>query len=102
MKLFLHWLRWDLRRFRLLLLVWMLLVLGYAAFLGWLHLDILTIDPEWLEWSKPIAVVLSVGYGAAHLANSAGGGGWIRVEPDADAADIYSEAGDVGSDSKGV
>lgn len=55
MKLFLHWLLWDLRRFRVVLLVWTLLVLGYAAFLGWLHLNILTVDPEWMEWSEPVA-----------------------------------------------
>ncbi len=60
MKLLLHWLRWDLRRFRLLLFVWTLLVLGYAAFLGWLHQNILTVDPAWMEWSQPIALVLAV------------------------------------------
>ena len=55
MKLFLHWLRWNLCRFRLMLAVWTLLVLGYACFLGWLHADILTIDADWMDWSAPIA-----------------------------------------------
>jgi hypothetical protein len=36
MKLFLHWLRWDLRRFRVMLLIWTLLVLAHALVLGWL------------------------------------------------------------------
>ena len=35
MKLFLHWLRWDLIRFRWMLAVWMLLMLGYGALIVW-------------------------------------------------------------------
>lgn len=58
MKLLLHWLRWDLCRFRWMLAAWTLLVLGYAAFLGWLHAGILTIDPDWMAWSGPIALLL--------------------------------------------
>ena len=60
MKLFLHWLRWDLRRFRVMLRVWTLLVIGYTTFLGWLHLEILTIHPEWMAWSQPAALGLGV------------------------------------------
>ena len=59
MKLFLHWLRWDLRRFRLMLLIWTLLVVCYAAFLGWLHLNILTVHPGRMDWSQPMAVILA-------------------------------------------
>ena len=39
MKLFLHWLCWDLRRFRTLLLAWTLLVAGYAVLIAWLNLQ---------------------------------------------------------------
>lgn len=60
MKLFLHWLRYDLRRFRLILGTWTLLVAAYAVFLGWLHLNILTISPEALDLSKPIAIALGI------------------------------------------
>ena len=59
MKLFLHWLRWDLRRFRLMLLVWTLLVICYAVFLGRLHLNILTVHPDWMDRSQPMAVILA-------------------------------------------
>ena len=59
MKLFLHWLRWDLRRFRLMLLIWTLLVVCYATFLGWLHLNILTVHPDWMDRSQPMAVILA-------------------------------------------
>ncbi len=59
MKLFLHWLCWDLRRFRLMLLIWTLLVVCYAVFLGWLHLDILTVHPDRMDWSQPMAVILA-------------------------------------------
>ena len=60
MKLFLHWLRWDIRRFGSILGVWTLLVLGYATFLGWLHLNILSITPKGLEWSQPLGIGLGV------------------------------------------
>ena len=59
MKLFLHWLRWDLRRFRLMLLIWTLLVVCYAVFLGWLHLNILTVHPDWIDRTQPMAVILA-------------------------------------------
>ncbi len=55
MKLFLHWLLWDLRRFRSLLLLWTLLVLGYAACLGWLQYHILDADPGYLKFTGPLA-----------------------------------------------
>ena len=61
MKLFLHWLRWDLRRFRLMLLIWTLLVVSYAVFLGWLHLNILTIDLGWMRLTGSLAAVLGLG-----------------------------------------
>ena len=53
MKLFLHWLLWDLRRFRTMLLVWTLLLLGYAGFLAWLQSTILTVDRGFLQFSLP-------------------------------------------------
>ena len=60
MKLFFHWLRWELRRFLPMLGFWTLLVLGYAIFLGLLHLNILTIKPEWMEWNQPMALGLGI------------------------------------------
>lgn len=35
MKLFLHWLRWDLLRFRWMLGIWVLLMLGYGVLIAW-------------------------------------------------------------------
>ncbi|MES2705692.1 MAG: hypothetical protein V4726_03725 [Verrucomicrobiota bacterium] len=60
MKLFLHWLRYDLRRFRLMLGAWTLLVAAYAGFLGWLHVNILTVGWQVLDWSKPMAITLGL------------------------------------------
>ncbi|RYD31565.1 MAG: hypothetical protein EOP86_17625, partial [Verrucomicrobiaceae bacterium] len=60
MKLYLHWLRFDLRRFRLLLGVWTLLVAAYAVFLGWVHVRFLTISQDTLHRSVYIAILLGL------------------------------------------
>lgn len=58
MKLYLHWLRYDLRRFRLPLTAWVLMVAAYVVFLGWLHLHILTVAPALIGQSGTWAAVL--------------------------------------------
>jgi hypothetical protein len=58
MKLFLHWIRWDLRRFRVMLLLWSALLLVYGAFLSYLHLNIVKVDPDLFDLSKPWALLL--------------------------------------------
>ncbi|MDB6134393.1 MAG: hypothetical protein JWM59_2636 [Verrucomicrobiales bacterium] len=60
MKLHLHWLRFDLHRFRLLLGVWTLLVAAYAVFLGWVHLRFLTISQAVMDRSLYIAILLGL------------------------------------------
>lgn len=60
MKLYLHWLRHDLRRFQLMLGIWALLTALYACFLGWAHLHILTVRQDTLDWSKPLAIALGL------------------------------------------
>ncbi|MES2705691.1 MAG: hypothetical protein V4726_03720 [Verrucomicrobiota bacterium] len=61
MNFHLHWLRNDLRRFRLPLTLWVLMVTAYAVFLGWLHLNILTVMPETLRltrsWTTPLLMM---------------------------------------------
>ncbi|MDB6134394.1 MAG: hypothetical protein JWM59_2637 [Verrucomicrobiales bacterium] len=60
MKLHLHWLRFDLRRFRLILGVWTLLVTSYAVFLGWVHLRFLTISQDVMDRSLYIPILLGL------------------------------------------
>lgn len=60
MKLYLHWLWHDLRRFRLMFGIWTLLTALYACFLGWAHLHILTVRQDTLDWSKPAAIALGL------------------------------------------
>ena len=48
MKLFLHWLCWDLRRFRILLLGWTILVVGYTVLIRWLN-------PSYGRWDLDLA-----------------------------------------------
>ena len=40
MKLFLHWLLWDLRRFKAMLWLWFLSVAAYGLFVGALNSDL--------------------------------------------------------------
>jgi len=60
MSLLLHWLRWDLRRFRWLLLAWTVLLAGFVCYLGWLHLNLLTIDPRILKYNEAAGAVLGI------------------------------------------
>ena len=60
MKLLLHWLLWDLRRFRWPLLAWTALVTGFVCYLGWLHRNILTIPSGLLSYNEGIAAVLGI------------------------------------------
>jgi hypothetical protein len=60
MKLFLHWLRWDLRRFRWPLLAWTALLAGFAAYLGHLHANLFTVNPRLFKYNEVIASVLCI------------------------------------------
>ncbi len=60
MKLLLHGLRWDLRRFRWPLLIWTALLAGFVCYLGWLHLNLLTIDPRILQYNEAAGAVLGI------------------------------------------
>jgi hypothetical protein len=60
MKLLLHWLRWDLRRFRWPLLLWTALLAGFVCYLGWLHLNLLTVDPRILQYNEAAGAVLGI------------------------------------------
>ena len=53
MKLFLHWLCWDLRRFRILLLAWTILVAGYAVL-------ITSLNSQYARWD--IALTEAIWY----------------------------------------
>src|SRR6478736_5620086 len=59
-KLFLHWLCWDLRRFRVPLLIWVGSVALFIGWLIWLHLNQLTLPARLPEANEPIGAILGI------------------------------------------
>ena len=60
MKLLLHWLRWDLRRFRWPLLAWVALLAAFTVWLWHLNAHLLTVDVLLLRSNEVIAAVLGI------------------------------------------
>ena len=69
MKLFLHWLCWDLRRFRILLLGWTILVVGYTVLIRWLNPENVRWDPDLARtvWFLTTGVVIFEVFGMLHV-----------------------------------
>ena len=69
MKLFLHWLCWDLRRFRILLLGWTILVVGYAVLIWWLNPENVRWDPDLARtvWFLTTGIVIFEVFGMLHV-----------------------------------
>ncbi len=60
MRLLLHWLLWDLRRFRWLLLAWVVMLAAFAVFVGYLNAHLLSVPSRLLKWPEIIASVLGI------------------------------------------
>ena len=69
MKLFLHWLCWDLRRFRILLLGWTILVVGYTVLIRWLNPENVRWDPDLARtiWFLTTGVIILEVFGMLHV-----------------------------------
>ena len=69
MKLFLHWLCWDLRRFRILLLGWTVLVVSYTVLIRWLNPENGRWDPDLARtvWFLTTGVVIFEVFGMLHV-----------------------------------
>lgn len=60
MNLFLHWLRWDLRRFRRLLLAWTALLAGFSTLLWYQNANLRTIELNLLAHNLDLCALIFI------------------------------------------